>query len=161
MALEETSEERGAREFVTSVQVSRPRAEIYAFWRDFKNAPKFMAQVESVTEVDSLSWVWTVQDSSGKAAQWELLVTDDETDRMIAWATSGNTPVDYTGRIEFKDADDTGGTEIVATLRHEAHPGIVESLIEAVAGVQERAEPPVQSQADLLRLKEYLEGRTP
>ncbi len=157
MADEDTSGEE--REFVASVVVSRPRPELYAFWRDFRNAPKFMARVESVTEVDALSWVWTVKDESGRSARWELLVTDYEVDRMIAWATSGNTPVHYAGRIEFKDTQDSSGTEIVATLRHEEHPGIVETLIEAVSGSREEADPPVQSRADLMRLKEYMEGR--
>jgi uncharacterized membrane protein len=159
MAPEPISDDRGTREFVESVVVSRPRPELYAFWRDFKNAPKFMAHVERVTEVDSLSWVWTVKAQSGKTAEWELLVTDDEADRLIAWATSGNTPVHYTGRIEFKDTPGTAGTEIVATLRHEEHPGIVESLIEAVSGSHEELEPPIQSRSDLLRFKQYMEGR--
>ncbi len=149
----------GASEFVASVVVSRPRRELYAFWRDFKNAPKFMAGVESVTEVDALSWVWTVKNPSGDRAQWELLVTDDEADRMIAWATSGNTAVHYQGRVEFKDAQGAEGTEIVATLRHEEHAGLVETLIEAVAGSHAEAGPVVQSREDLLRLKEYMEAR--
>jgi uncharacterized membrane protein len=159
MALQQTSESPGAREFVASVVVSRPRPELYAFWRDFRNAPKFMSRVESVTEVDALSWVWMVRDESGKTVQWELLVTDDEAGRMIAWATSGNTPVSYTGRIEFKDAPGSGATEIVATLRHDEHPGIVESLIEAVSGSHENPDPVVQSNGDLQRLKEFMEAR--
>jgi uncharacterized membrane protein len=147
----------GTREFVVSVVVARPRSELYAFWRDFRNAPKFMAHVDSVTEVDALSSVWTVKDESGKAARWEILVTDDEADRLIAWATSGNTPVSYTGRIEFKDAPGPQATEIVATLRHREHPGLVESFIEAVAGTHEEPDPLVQSRSDLLRFKEFME----
>ena len=160
-------------EFVARVVVARPRHELYAFWRNFTNAPKFMANVAGVTEVDSLSSMWTVTDAAGKTEQWEMLVTDEEVDRLIAWSTSGNTPVSYSGRIEFQDATspdatspDAGGrraagnasTEVTATLRHEEHSGLVETLIEAVAGSHEAEGPPVQSQGDLARFKEYMEG---
>jgi uncharacterized membrane protein len=180
-------------EFVARVVVARPRHELFAFWRDFTNAPKFMANVAGVTEVDSLSSVWTVTAPAGGSTEWEMLVTDEEADRLIAWSTSGNTPVSYSGRIEFEDAavqsaavqsavvqsavvqsaaaqdttaqdttaqDTTGsvGTQVTATVRHEEHAGLVETLIEAVAGSHEAAEPPVQSSADLQRFKEYMEG---
>ena len=31
-----------------SITVARPRNEVYAFWRDFENLPRFMQNVESV-----------------------------------------------------------------------------------------------------------------
>jgi len=160
-------------EFVAHVVVARPRHELYEFLRNFTNAPKFMANVAGVTEVDSLSSVWTVTDPAGGSAQWEMLVTDEEVDRLIAWSTSGNTPVNYSGRIEFQDAAPGAtaqaatvqgatanvGTEVTATVRHQEHAGLVETLIEAVAGSHEAAEPPVHSLSDLARFKEYMEGR--
>jgi uncharacterized membrane protein len=145
-------------EFVASVVVARPRQALYAFLRDFTNAPKFMANVAGVTEVDSLSSVWTVTAPAGGSTQWEMLVTDEEVDRRIAWSTSGNTPVSYSGRIEFQDATAQAATEVTATVLHEEHPGLVEALIEAVAGSHEAAEPPVLSRGDLTRFKEYMEA---
>ena len=161
-------------EFVARVVDARPRHELFAVWRDFTNAPKFMANVAGVTEVDSLSSVWTVTAPAGGSTEWEMLVTDEEADRLIAWSTSGNTPVSYSGRIEFEDATaqsataqsataqdttDSVGTQVTATVRHEEHAGLVETLIEAVAGSHEAVEPPVQSSADLQRFKEHMEGR--
>jgi uncharacterized membrane protein len=159
MSTERPATQPDTHEFVASVVIARPRRELYEFWRDFTNAPKFMARVALVTAVDSLSSRWTVKDASGNSAEWEMLVTDDEPDRLIAWSTSGNTPVSYSGRVEFEDAAGEAGTEVTAMIRHEQHPGLVETLIEAVAGPHEDSAPPVQSQGDLGRLKEYMEGR--
>jgi len=157
MSIEPPATEPGPHEFVASVVIARPRPELYAFWRDFTNAPKFMARVAAVTAVDSLSSMWTVKDEAGNTAQWEMLVTDDEPDRLIAWSTSGNSPVSYSGRVEFQDAADEG-TEVTAMVRHEQHAGLVETLIEAVSGAHAEQEPPVQSRGDLGRFKEYMEG---
>jgi uncharacterized membrane protein len=159
MSADRPATERPVHEFVARVVVARPRRELYAFWRDFTNAPKFMAHVEGVTAVDSLSSMWTVKDAAGNTTQWEMLVTDEEADRLIAWSTSGNTPVSYSGRIEFQDAAGKAGTEVTATVLHEEHSGLVETLIEAVAGSHGTEDPPVQSRSDLARFKEYMEGR--
>jgi hypothetical protein len=42
--------------------------------------------------------------------------------------------------------------------RHEEHSGLVDTLIEAVAGPHAEQDPPVQSRDDLGRFKEYMEG---
>jgi len=161
MSTEPTAPEPHTHEFVASVVVARPRRELYAFWRDFTNAPKFMENVTTVTEVDSLSSMWTVKDAAGNTAQWELLVTEDEPDRLIAWSTSGNSPVSYSGRVEFQDAAGVEGTQVTATVRHAQHPGPVETLIEAVTGPPTEHDPPVQSRADLEQFKAYMERLPP
>jgi uncharacterized membrane protein len=157
VSIETAPTEPHTHEFVANVVIARPRHELYAFWRDFTNAPKFMARVAAVTEVDSLSSLWTVKDAAGVTAQWEMLVTEEEPDRLIAWSTSGNSPVSYSGRVEFQDATGGESTEVTVTVRHQEHPGLVATLIEAVAGPHDEHEPPVQSRADLERFKEYME----
>jgi uncharacterized membrane protein len=82
MSAEQSATEPHVHEFVARIVVARPRHELYAFWRNFTNAPKFMAHVEGVTEVDSLSSMWTVKDAAGNTTQWEMLVTDEEADRV-------------------------------------------------------------------------------
>jgi uncharacterized membrane protein len=152
----ESSPAAGAREYVDKIVVARPRRDLYAFWRDFGNVPRFMRNVERVTAVDSLSSVWTVRDANGQSADWEFIVTDDEPDRLIAWATSGHTPVKYAGRVEFCDAERAGETEVIATLRYDPPAGIVDGLIAKVSGGPHDA-PLVQSREDLLRFKACME----
>lgn len=162
-----------AEEFVDTVRIARPRHELYAFWRQFSNLPKFMEKVRKVTEVDSLSSIWTVVGAAGSSADWEFLVTDDEVDRLIAWSASGNTPIKYSGRVEFKDAApdvatrassvgapaDCAATEVTATLRYEAASGLIDGLIARMSGASAGAEDPaVQTRSDLLRFKEVMES---
>jgi uncharacterized membrane protein len=162
-----------AEEFVDTVRIARPRHELYAYWRDFSNLPKFMEKVSKVTEVDSLSSIWTVVGAAGSSADWEFIVTDDEVDRLIAWSASGNTPVKYSGRVEFKDAapsppgvgsagvgaaGEAAATDVTATLRYEAPTGLIESLIARVSGSALAGEDPaVQTRSDLLRFKDLME----
>jgi uncharacterized membrane protein len=141
-------------ETIDTVTIARPRSALYAFWRDFNNLPKFMENVQGVTEVDSISSLWTIRDAAGQTTEWEFIVTDDEADRLIAWASSGNTPVKYAGRVEFRDAPVAPGTEVTAIIRYEPPAGLIENLIAKVAG----PEPAVQTRADLFRFKQYMES---
>lgn len=136
-----------------SVVVARPRHELYAFWRDFTNFPKFMEKVRKVTEIDSLSSIWTVEDAGGQTAEWEFMVTDDERDRLIAWAASGNTPVKYSARVEFTDAPNGSSTVITASVRYEPPSGLLENLIAQVGGPPSTA----QTREDLVRFKQLME----
>ena len=156
-------------EFVDSVLIERPRHVLFAFWRDFKNLPKFMQKVRAVTEVDAISSIWTVAMGPQESSDWEFIVTDEEQDRMIAWSASGHTPVKYSGRVEFRDVPapppaDTARdpapapcTEVTATLRYRPETGLLDSLIAKVAGEEPTADLPVQTRGDLLRFKEVIE----
>jgi len=127
-------------ELVDRVIVARPRQELYAFWRDFTNLPKFMENVRKVTEVDSLSSLWTIAVADGESTEWEFLVTDDEPDRMIAWSTSGHSPVKYAGRVEFEDSIWEGKTQ-VTTIVNDTSPG-----------------PLAHAHTYLVRFKQYMES---
>ena len=164
-----------ADEFVDSVIIARPRHELFAFWRDFGNLPKFMEKVRKVTVVDSLSSIWTVAASGGHTTDWEFIITDEEDDRLIAWSASGNTPVKYSGRVEFKDVSPQGATvlpdvpdhrpaatpatEVTATLRYEPHSGILDTLIAKVSRSGAADELAVQTRSDIQRFKEVMESR--
>jgi uncharacterized membrane protein len=163
-SLDDKPAESRAQEFIDTVRVARPKHELYAFWRDFSNLPQFMEKVRKVTEVDSLSSIWTITDGDGPGVDWEFIVTDDEADRLIAWSASGNTPVKYSGRVEFKDAAAVPGaaanvaTEVTATLRYEAPGGVIDSLVARMSGLADPADDPaVQTRSDLLRFKEVME----
>ena len=50
-----------------SITVARPRSEVYAFWRDFENLPRFMHHVESVQNLGGgrSHWVATAPRIAG------------------------------------------------------------------------------------------------
>src|SRR3982074_2173568 len=42
----------------TSIAIDKPASELYSFWRDFKNLPRFMRNLESVTETSGSRSHW-------------------------------------------------------------------------------------------------------
>jgi uncharacterized membrane protein len=136
-----------------TVTINRPRAEVYAFWRNFENLPRFMESVEGVSVVDDSRSRWIVSGPAGRAVEWDAIITEDEPDRLIAWRSAEGADVDHTGRIEFRDSSAGRGTEVTATILYDPPAG---SAGKWVAKLFQK-EPKTQVRRDLRRFKQLLE----
>lgn len=136
-----------------TVTINRPRAEIYAFWRNFSNLAAVMENVERIDVVDAKRSHWVVKAPAGKTVEWESVVTEDEPDRLIAWQSVEGADIKSSGRIEFLDAAPGRGTMVRATFSYDPPAGW---LGEWIAKIFQR-EPNVQARRDLRRLKQFLE----
>ena len=99
-----------------SVTVSRPRQDVYAYWRDLTNQPKFMPHIQNVTVegdggVGSKSH-WTIEGPMGKNFEYDAETTADNDGSLISWRTVGSTPVQHAGTARFRDAPGGKGTEV-------------------------------------------------
>jgi uncharacterized membrane protein len=54
-----------------SVTINRPRMELYSFWRDFNNLPRFMGNVHSVAIKDQSHSHWVIEAAAGKTVEWD------------------------------------------------------------------------------------------
>lgn len=59
-----------------SITINRPRVELFAFWRDFSNLPRFMENVEAVTPTGQDRAVWTIKAPAGTKVEIETEVTE-------------------------------------------------------------------------------------
>lgn len=59
-----------------SITISRSVAEVFAFYRDVRNLPRFLGDVIGVEPIDFRSSRWTVQGPFGMKVRWTSVVTD-------------------------------------------------------------------------------------
>ena len=137
-----------------TVTINRPRQELYAFWRDFRNLPLFMENIQSVTVVDDARSHWVVRAPADRTVEWDAKITDDEPGSFIAWESTGDPSVRNSGRIEFSDSSNGRGTLVTATLVYDPPAGGVGKV---VAKLFQR-EPKVQARRDLRRFKQLMEA---
>lgn len=161
-----TSERRQARErgwssaaIVTrAVTINRPRRELYRFWRDFSNLPRFMESVRRIDMIDGQRTRWLVDGPAGRVVQWEAVVTLDEPDRRIGWVSEDGGDIRNAGWVDFSDAPGGRGTEVRAEIVYEPPAG---RFGRAVAYLLQR-EPTLQIRRDLRRFKALMEtGEVP
>lgn len=136
-----------------TVTIRRPRAELYAYWRDFPKLATFMENVERVEMLDDQRSHWVVKAPGGGTVEWAARITDEREGEYIAWASEEGAEVPNSGRVDFRDAQGDRGTIVTATILYDPPFGIIGKL---VAKMFQR-EPAIQARRDLRRFKQLME----
>ena len=145
-------EKRGDAIVGRAVTINRPRAELFAYFRDFTNLPTFMDNVERIDVLDAKRSHWVVKAPGGKTVEWDSVVTDEVDGEYIAWASEPGADIDNSGRVDFRDAG-ARGTVVTATLLYDPPAGVVGKLIAKLF----QREPAIQARRDLRRFKQLME----
>lgn len=137
-----------------SIVVARPRYEVYSFWRDFENLPRFMHQLESVTNIDGSGLThWVARSSGGRTMEWDAEIVEDRPNERIAWRTVGvSDDIRHAGAVTFLPHG-SQATEVEVAVTYNAPGGVIGEVIARLFG----HEPGQQIQQDLERFKRVLE----
>jgi uncharacterized membrane protein len=136
-----------------TITIFREPSEVYEFWRDLSNLPRFMAHLESVDASDRIS-KWRAKGPAGTAITWDAEIVLDRPGECIAWrSVEGSTRVPNRGVVRFSEAPGDRGTEVQVELKYEPPAGAIGAAFAKLFG----EEPSQQIAGDLKRLKQVLE----
>jgi uncharacterized membrane protein len=151
------SPERGIVCAHRSITIAAPVEEVYAFWRDFENLPRFMRHLESVEVVDARRSRWIAKAPAGKSVEWDAEIVEERENELIAWRSLPGGDVFNAGVVRFQPAPAERGTEVRVALEYRPPFGKLGSKIAMLW----REEPRQQIADDLRRLKQVLEVGEP
>lgn len=135
-----------------SVTINARPEQIYAFWRNFENLPRFMEHLESVDVHDSTRSHWVAKGPAGLKAEWDAEIINEIPNELIGWRSVDGSRVQNAGSVHFTS---TGrGTEVKVLLRYDPPGGALGAAVAKLFG----EEPSMQVQEDLRRLKQLLEA---
>jgi len=100
-----------------SVTVNRPRADVFRFWRDFENLPRFMTHLESV-QVRGERSHWAARSIGGVCVEWDAEITAERDGELIRWHSIPGSDIETFGSVRFKDAPGQRGTELRVLLAY-------------------------------------------
>jgi uncharacterized membrane protein len=136
-----------------AITINRPPEEVYRFWRDFENLPRFMNHLESVRVTGDGRSHWQAKAPAGRSVEWDAEIADDRPNQLIAWRSLDGADVRNSGSVRFSRAPGDRGTEVKVTLDYAPPAGVVGATIAKLFG----EEPERQLRDDLFRLKQVLE----
>lgn len=136
-----------------SVTVNRPANELYSFWRNFQNLPRFMDHLESVTVQDDRRSHWVAKAPAGTTVEWDAEIINEKENELIAWRSLPGADVDNAGSVRFEEATGGRGTTVKVSLEYDPPGGVVGATIAKLFG----EEPSWQVQEDLRRFKQVME----
>lgn len=118
----------------SAITVGRPVGEVYGFWRNFENLPRFMSHLESVQVLDGRRSHWTALGPAGIRLEWDAETVEDRPNELISWRSLPGGQVDTAGYVRFRPAPGNRGTEIVVEMRYDPPGGVVGATIAKLFG---------------------------
>jgi uncharacterized membrane protein len=143
------AQEKAAPPVMFSVTINRPPEEVYAFFRQLENLPRFMNWLESVEQHGRRSH-WVARLPVGGTVRWDAEVVHDVPGERLAWHTVGISLFAHRGNVTFATRPGGEGTEVRVQLEL-GIPGATPSA--TLAKLLTKA----QIKGDLRRLKQVLE----
>jgi uncharacterized membrane protein len=136
-----------------SITIGRPREELFRFWRNLENLPRFMDSLESVRIVDERRSHWVAKGPLGTRVEWDAEINNEIPGELIAWRSLPGADVDQAGSVHFSPAMG-GGTEVRVVMRYAAPGGKLGEMTAHLLG----DDPARQVADDLRRLKQVMEA---
>jgi uncharacterized membrane protein len=116
----------------TTVQVHRPRHEVYAFWRKLSNLPLFMRHLKTVTEIDDRTSHWEAYVPGGLGTiRWDAVIVEEHENSFIGWNSLPGATVENAGKVEFREIGD-GWTEVYVVITYRAPLGAAGQSVSAL-----------------------------
>jgi uncharacterized membrane protein len=136
-----------------SVTINAPPEQIYTFWRNFTNLPRFMHNLQAVEVRDEKRSRWVAKGPAGKDVEWEAEIINEIPNELIGWRSVDGSEIDNAGSVHFKAVPGGRGTEVKVVLRYDPPAGRFGATVSKLLG----EDPAMNVQEDLRRLKMLLE----
>lgn len=135
-----------------SVLIIRPAAEVYRFWRNLENLPRFMRHLESVAVREEGISHWVARGPAGTHVSWDARIITDVDNKLIGWQSLDGSTISTAGSVHFDET--RPGTRVRVRLQYNPPGGRLGAAIASLFG----HEPSQTIREDLDRLKQILEG---
>jgi len=134
-----------------AVTVSRPPSEVFRFWRNFENLPRFMNHLRAVSQREAGISHWVARGPAGMNVEWDARIINEIDGRLIAWQSLEGSEVSTAGSVNFRETP--RGTEVRVHLQYSPPAGRLGAAVARLLG----EEPTVQIHDDLRRFKQLIE----
>lgn len=142
----------------TSLDVDRPVAEVFAFFKDFENFPRVTDGLKCVVDHQDGRSHWEAYTPSGDVVAWDAVVTKYVPNVVIAWRSVPGSAVNMVGLVRFTPISPTRThLEMDLTYAHAAADGRLKDALQAFVAPK----PARRLEETLRRTRLYLESSPP
>jgi uncharacterized membrane protein len=136
-----------------SVTINRPISELYRFWRNLENLPRFMSHLESVERITDTLSRWRAKGPAGTTVEWNAEIINEVPDQVIGWKSIENSDVVSAGSVNFDDVGQ-GRTRVRVRLQYSPPGGKLGDAVARLMG----SDAATEIRHDLDRFKQLVES---
>ena len=145
-------EERRGIRVEKRITIGRSAADLYRFWRNLENLPKFMRHLESVRDLGGGRSHWVAKAPTG-TVEWDAEIINERPNELLAWQSAEDAEVPNAGSVWFEEMPGAGVTEVKIALDYNPPGGQLGAAVAKWFG----EEPEQQIEEDLRRFKQVME----
>lgn len=136
----------------TALHIHRPAEEVYQYWRELSNLPKFMSHLVSVAPTEGSRSTWVAKGPLGTTLHWDAEIINERPHEVIAWRSLPGAEVDTAGSVHFQPAHE--GTDVRIELKYDPPGGKLTATLAEFFGVGATE----RIREDVRHLKQILEA---
>jgi uncharacterized membrane protein len=100
-----------------SVTIRCPVDQVFRFYRDFENLPRFLGDVIAIEQIDPTTSLWTIRGPLGIRTNWTIRVTEERTNESIRYETVTSARLKTYWEIHFASGSEPGETEVREVMK--------------------------------------------
>ena len=136
-----------------TVTVNRPAQEVYEFFKDVQNLPRFLGHLESIRLTEGGRSHWKAKGPAGLTVEWDAQVENDVPNERITWRSVDSDEIDNRVTVSFVKAPGNRGTEVHLEVRYHPKGGAVGAKVAQLF----KAIPQTQLLIELKKFKQVIE----
>lgn len=136
-----------------SINIYKSPEDLYRFWRNLENLPRFMTQHAEIRQLDERRSHWKVNSLGGATFEWDAEIINEIPNELLAWRSLENSEIDHAGSVHF-EAHQDGGSKVTVIMEYRPPAGKLGAGIARMFG----QEPAQVIDKDLNRLKQLMES---
>lgn len=106
-----------------STIINKPVGEVFDFWRNLENLPKFMSHLESIKTINDTTSQWTAKGPAGIGSlSWKAKIVKDRKNKLLSWNSLEESTVGNAGKVIFKA--NRNSTKLDITISYHAPLGV-------------------------------------
>jgi uncharacterized membrane protein len=137
-----------------SVRLEKPMDEVYRFWRQLENLPRFMNYLEEVTDLGGGHSHWVAKGPAGTRVEWDAEIINEVENQVIGWQSLPGGDITAAGSVNFDTVRNGRNTQVSVHFQYAPPAGRAGSIIAMIFG----REPSQTVREDLRRFKQLLEA---
>ncbi len=139
-----------------SIVINCKAGDIYRFWRNLENLPRFIEHLYSIEDLGNGQNRWTIETPVGRVS-WESKIVEDKENELIRWRSMPDSRLENSGSLSLVPKEGGGATTATVELYYRP-PGKHDSFFEdkMLEVITDK-----QMKEDLKNLKHLMESNEP
>ncbi len=135
-----------------AIIIDRAPAQVFNYWRDLENLPRFMPHLRSVKVLSNGISHWAVDGPVGPV-EWDAEIINEHPGSLLAWQTLPGAEVRSAGTVRFESVDGGHRTKVSVVMQFQPPIGSLGAVVARIFGES----PGQRLGEDLVRFKLLLE----